>query len=201
MHAVFLKSDKMDVKTLMSQQGGYIATKDIGSRAMYDQLLMEVERGNVVRVRTGVYALPDEMAKPMADIGRLVPDGVVCMFTAWEHYDLTTKLPPGICVAIEKNRKVRLPDYPPIILYYWTQGVYELGVSNAVIDGYSVKIYDMEKSVCDAVKFRNKIGLDVSSEILKNYLRRSDRNLERLHDYARKMRIDTTLSNLITYLL
>lgn len=191
----------MDVKTLMRQQGGYITTKDIGSRALYDQLLSEVERGNVVRVRTGLYALPNEMAKPMVDIGRLIPGGVVCMFTAWEHYDLTTKLPPGICVAIEKNRKVRLPDYPPIMLYYWTQNVFELGVSEAVIDGYDLKIYDMEKSVCDAVKFRNKIGLDVSSEILKNYLRRSDRNLERLHDYAKKMRIDTTLSNLTSYLL
>ena len=191
----------MDVKTLMRQQGGYITTKDIGSRALYDQLLSEVERGNVVRVRTGLYALPNEMAKPMVDIGRLIPGGVVCMFTAWEHYDLTTKLPPGICVAIEKNRKVRLPDYPPVMLYYWTQNVFELGVSEAVIDGYDLKIYDMEKSVCDAVKFRNKIGLDVSSEILKNYLRRSDRNLERLHDYAKKMRIDTTLSNLTSYLL
>ena len=191
----------MDVKTLMRQQGGYITTKDIGSRALYDQLLSEVERGNVVRVRSGLYALPNEMAKPMVDIGRLIPGGVVCMFTAWEHYDLTTKLPPGICVAIEKNRKVRLPDYPPVMLYYWTQNVFELGVSEAVIDGYDLKIYDMEKSVCDAVKFRNKIGLDVSSEILKNYLRRSDRNLERLHDYAKKMRIDTTLSNLTSYLL
>ena len=191
----------MDVITLMRQQGGYITTKDIGSRAMYDQLLSEVERSNVVRVRTGLYALPDEMAKPMVDIRRLIPGGVICMFTAWEHYDLTTKLPLGICVAIEKNRKVRLPDYPPIMLYYWTQNVFELGVSEAVIDGYDLKIYDMEKSVCDAVKFRNKIGLDVSSEILKNYLRRSDRNLERLHDYAKKMRIDTTLSSLISYLL
>jgi len=201
LHAVTLKSDMMDVITLMRQQGGYITTKDIGSRAMYDQLLSEVERSNVVRVRTGLYALPDEMAKPMVDIRRLIPGGVICMFTAWEHYDLTTKLPLGICVAIEKNRKVRLPDYPPIMLYYWTQNVFELGVSEAVIDGYDLKIYDMEKSVCDAVKFRNKIGLDVSSEILKNYLRRSDRNLERLHDYAKKMRIDTTLSSLISYLL
>ena len=154
-----------------------------------------------MRVRAGVYALPDEMAKPMIDVERVVPSGVVCMFTAWEHYDLTTKLPPAICVAIEKNRKVRVPDYPPISLYYWTQSAYELGVVDTDIDGFHVRIYDMEKSVCDAVKFRNKIGLDVSSEILRNYLQRKERNLERLHEYARKMRIETTLSNLISYLL
>lgn len=191
----------MDVVTMIRERGGYIARKDIESRTVYDQLLTEIGRGSVVRVRAGVYALPDEMAKPMIDVERVVPGGVVCMFTAWEHYDLTTKLPPAICVAIEKNRKVRVPDYPPISLYYWTQSAYELGVVDTDIDGFHVRIYDMEKSVCDAVKFRNKIGLDVSSEILRNYLQRKERNLERLHEYARKMRIETTLSNLISYLL
>ena len=186
---------------MIRERGGYISRKDIESRAVYDQLLAEVGRGSVVRVRAGVYALPDEMARPMIDVERVVPGGVVCMFTAWEHYGLTTKLPPAICIAIDKNRKVRVPDYPPISLYYWTQGVYELGVMETEIDGFHVRIYDMEKSVCDAVKFRNKIGMDVSSEILRNYLQRKGRNLERLHEYAKKMRIETTLSNLVYYLL
>ena len=144
--------DDMDVVTMIRERGGYIARKDIESRTVYDQLLTEIGRGSVVRVRAGVYALPDEMAKPMIDVERVVPGGVVCMFTAWEHYDLTTKLPPAICVAIEKNRKVRVPDYPPISLYYWTQSAYELGVVDTDIDGFHVRIYDMEKSVCDAVK-------------------------------------------------
>lgn len=58
----------------------------------------------------------------------------------------------------------------------------------------------MEKSVCDAVKFRNKIGVDVSSEILKNYLSRDDRNLTLLSDYSKKMRITGTMDKLIRFM-
>lgn len=168
---------------------------------MYDQLLAEVANGNVVRIRNGIYALPEEMAKTMIDVEKIVPGGVVCMYSAWAYYELTTKLPPDICIAIEKKRKVILPDYPPVALYYWSQSVFELGISEREIEGYKVRVYDLEKSVCDAVKFRNKIGIDISSEILKNYLVRSDRNLTRLNEYAKKMRVANIMKGLIDYLV
>ena len=168
---------------------------------MYDQLLAEVANGNVIRIRNGIYALPEEMAKTMIDVEKIVPGGVVCMYSAWAYYELTTKLPPDICIAIEKKRKVILPDYPSVALYYWSQSAFELGISEREIEGYKVRIYDLEKSVCDAVKFRNKIGVDISSEILKNYLVRSDRNLTRLNEYAKKMRVANILNGLIDYLI
>lgn len=168
---------------------------------MYDQLLAEVANGNVIRIRNGIYALPEEMAKTMIDVEKIVPGGVVCMYSAWAYYELTTKLPPDICIAIEKKRKVILPDFPPVALYYWSQSAFDLGVSEREIEGYKVRIYDLEKSVCDAVKFRNKIGVDISSEILKNYLVRSDRNLTRLNEYAKKMRLANIMIGLIDYLV
>ena len=186
----------------MRAQGGYIRAKDIkDNRPMYDQLLAEVAKGNVVRLRNGIYALPDEMAKTMIDVETIVPGGILCMYSAWAYYELTTKLPPDFCIAIEKKRKVMLPDYPPISLYYWSHSTYEIGVTQQEIDGYKVKIYDLEKSVCDAVKFRNKIGIDISSEILKNYLKRSDKNLTKLHGYAKRMRVANTMNNLMDYLI
>lgn len=191
----------MTIISFIREHGGYIRAKDIDNRAMYDQLLSEVANGNVVRIRNGIYALPEEMAKTMIDVEKIVPGGVVCMYSAWAYYELTTKLPPDICIAIEKKRKVILPDYPSVALYYWSQSAFELGVSERKIEGYKVRIYDLEKSVCDAVKFRNKIGVDISSEILKNYLVRSDRNLTRLNEYAKKMRVANIMSGLIDYLI
>ena len=61
------------------------------------------------------------------------------------------------------------------------------------IDGYKIAIYDIERCVCDAIKHRNKIGIDVCAEILNNYLKRPERNLSRLMDYARQMRVTSTL--------
>ena len=117
------------------------------------------------------------------------------------NYELTTKLPPDICIAIEKKRKVILPDYPPVALYYWSQQTFELGVMEKEIEGYQVRIYDLEKSVCDAVKFRNKVGIDISSEILRNYLARTDRNLTRLNEYAKKMRVANIMNSLVNYMV
>jgi hypothetical protein len=82
-------------------------------------------------------------------------------------------------------------------LYHWTKEYYELGITTEKIYDFTVKIYDIEKSVCDAIKFRNKVGIDVTAEILKNYLRRQSRNLVKLSDYAKQMRIEKTLK---TYL-
>lgn len=61
------------------------------------------------------------------------------------------------------------------------------------IDGFNIRVYDVERSVCDAVKFRNKVGMDVCSEIINNYLERPNRNLSKLMDYARKLRVGTIL--------
>lgn len=191
----------MSIVSFMKEHGGYIRSKVIDNRPMYDQLLAEVAKGNIVRIRNGIYALPEEMAKTMIDVEKIVPGGVVCMYSAWAYYELTTKLPPDICIAIEKKRKVTLPDYPPVTLYYWSQTSFELGIVDKEIEGYKVKIYDLEKSVCDAVKFRNKIGIDISSEILKNYLSRTDRNLTRLNEYAEKMRVANIMNALINYLV
>ena len=61
------------------------------------------------------------------------------------------------------------------------------------VDGITVNVYDVEKSVCDAVKFRNKVGMDVCAEIIGNYLERPDRNISKLMDYAKSLRVSAIL--------
>ena len=61
------------------------------------------------------------------------------------------------------------------------------------IDGFNIRLYDVERCVCDAVKFRNKVGIDVCSEIINNYLERHNRNLSKLMDYARQLRVANIL--------
>ena len=69
------------------------------------------------------------------------------------------------------------------------------GIMQEEISGYSVRITDPERSVCDAVKYRNKIGLDVCAEIIRSYLTRRDRNLSRLSDYAKRLRVAKVLNS------
>ena len=71
----------------------------------------------------------------------------------------------------------------------------KVGIMDADISGYKVHITDMERSVCDAVKYRNKIGLDVCAEVIRTYLKKPNRNLARLQDYAKRLRVFNTLKN------
>lgn len=175
------------IENIIRNNGGYITANQAKAvnRTTYYKVLELVRNGDLVRIRPGVYLLPDEMAKTMIDVEIVIPGGVLCMYSAWSHYGLTTQIPTEYYIAIARNRKVRTPEYPPITIYRWDEVAYETGITHTVIEGITVPVYDIEKSVCDAIKHRNKIGIDVSSEILKNYLSRKTRDIDKLMKYAK----------------
>ena len=181
-----------DIESIIKAHGGFISKGELTS-VQYHRLLSELDNGSIVRVRKGVYALQDALLNTMYDMGKIVPDGVLCTFSAWSHFNLTTQIPQEICIAIRRGRRIVLPDYPPIKLYHQSEDQLNIGRTKEEIAGYQVEIFDIERCVCDAVKYRNKIGIDVCSEILKNYLSRKGVNLSRLSDYAKALRIETVL--------
>ncbi len=191
----------MRITEYIKSNGGYISSAEVKRAGLYNQLLYGAQTGRIVRIRQGLYANVDGLSKQMIDVDKIVPGGVLCLYSAWFYHTLSTQIPQAHHVAIERNRKVVLPKFPPITLSYMQQDIFELGIEHVEIDGFKVKVYNLEKSVCDAIKYRNKIGIDVSAEILKNYLARNDRNLARLYDYASKMRVRRKIDELIKYLL
>ena len=154
----------------MESTKGILTPRDIDEEGRYYFVRKAMDAGDVVRLKKGVYATQEGLANTMVDVERIVPGGVLCLYSAWEYYGLTTQLPGSIYVAVEKHRKVVVPEFPPITLCYWDQKFYEMGVVEANVAGYKMHIYEMERSVCDAVRFRNKVGMDVMTEILRAYL-------------------------------
>lgn len=104
-------------------------------------------------------------------------------------------MPQAYHIAIKRDRKVVTPSFPSIELHHYTASILEIGVSKMFLEGYNIRIYDIDRCVCDAIKFRNKIGMDVCSEIIDNYLVRPERNISKLLDYARQLRMGTILEN------
>ena len=98
-------------------------------------------------------------------------------------------MPQAFHVAIKRGRKVSAPSFPKIEVHHYTEDLLKIGVISMIIDGFNIRLYNVERCVCDAVKFRNKVGMDVCSEIINNYLERPDRNLSKLMDYARRLRV------------
>ena len=174
---------------------GIIQTTEFSGRDEYKRMLRRVERGEFLRVRHGVYARPEALFNTMIDVERIVPQGVLCLYSAWQHYQLTTTVPPAFCIAINAKRKIKMEEGVPVRLYYWKPDYFLFGIETKEIAGYQVRMTDLERSVCDAVKYRNKIGLDVCSEIIRSYVKKKERNLSRLADYAKLLRVTNILNN------
>ena len=155
----------------ISKRGGTIRSRELSAPRAYYDINKEIKSGNVIRIKKGVYILPEEQTSMMMDIERIVPGGVICLYSAWNYYNLTTQIPNGLYIAIEKHRKVVTPKMTGIILCYWEEKYCSMGVEEVEIANHRVKIFCIEKCVCDAIKFRNKIGTDVAVEILSNCCR------------------------------
>lgn len=123
-----------------------------------------------------------------------VPNGVICLMSAARYYELTNFLPDTVDVAIERKKKVvTLPDWPEIKIFYFDPVRMDLGVTE-VREGDNVfHIFDIEKTVVDIIYYRNKIGIEETSEVLKNYLKRRDRQIDRLYAYAKRLRCETAV--------
>ena len=162
-------------------------------RSEYYKMLEKARQGDLVQVRRGVYATSEQLSGNMIDVDTIIPGGILCLWSAWSLHGLTTSMPQAFHVAVNRNKKVTVPSFPQMEVHYCTDKVLHICVSQEEIDGLKVLVYDVERSVCDAVKFRNKVGMDVCSEIVNNYLERSDRNISRLMDYARTLRVSAIL--------
>lgn len=131
-----------------------------------------------------------------------VPKGVICLMSAARYYELTTFLPSSIDVAIERKKKiVTLPDWPEIKIFYFDAARMDLGVTE-VREGENVfHIFDIEKTVVDIIYYRNKIGIEETAEVLKNYLKRQDRQIDRLYAYAKQLRCEKVVRTYLEVLV
>lgn len=118
-----------------------------------------------------------------------VPEGVICLMSAARFYGLTSFIPDVVNIAIDRKKKVStLPSWPEVKIAYFSPERMDTGATEVKEGGDSFKIFDLEKTVVDIICYRNKIGMEETSEILHNYIRRQDRHLDRLYIYSKRLR-------------
>lgn len=130
------------------------------------------------------------------------PRGVICLLSAAVYYNLTTFIPEAVDIAIPRKAKVStIPDWPQMNVHHYTDERHNLGITTIKEGKNEFKIYDIEKTVVDIVFYREKVGIEETKEILVNYLRRNDRNLNRLIKYAELMKCDKAMRQYLEVLV
>lgn len=147
--------------------------------------LVEKVGHGLYRSRTVPYSANIELAQACV----AVPKGVIFLTSALAHYQLTTFNPPKICVAVEHKSKVVLPEAPPIQLHYLSQRYHQMGVNVVWVQNAEIRIYDKEKTLCDCLRFRNTIGIDICLEALKSYIDSPEASIDKLLRHADQCRV------------
>jgi predicted transcriptional regulator of viral defense system len=190
------------IAAFFQENGGIVQAKKLRDQGFtHYQLNQLIHRGQVVKVKQGLYKWNDSNQSELLEVARIVPNGIFCLFTACQQYELTTFVSSSYHIAVPRASKVILPPYPPIKLYYWDSASFHTGKIEIDLDGAIVHIYDVEKTVCDVIRQRNKIGMDITKEVIKSYLERKERNLSRLMEYARILRLEKYMSTYLNLLV
>ena len=188
-----------------NKTGGTISTTELKNSGLsafnIDKL---IKAGTIERTRRGLYRIPEkaqEMSE-LIEVVRSAPQGVICLLSALSWHELTTHIPKEYSLAIpNKARKPVLPDYPPIQIYYFAPMRYTTGQMTVNVDGYPVKVFDKEKTLCDIIYYRNKIGQDIVREALDIYLRNKDKKIQKLMQYADILRVSATMKKYLEVLI
>ncbi|HUP05743.1 MAG TPA: type IV toxin-antitoxin system AbiEi family antitoxin domain-containing protein [Caldimonas sp.] len=168
---------------------GLVRARDVAEQGIPTiELSRLVEAGHLERVARGVYAIPDAQAgeyRSLAEIAIRVPRGVICLLSALRVHDLGTQAPFEVWLAVPLKLTSPRVEHPPLRLVRMSDRLLRLGVMAINIDRVSVPVFDPARTVVDCFKFRNKVGLDVALEALRDGWRKRKFAQDDLWRYAR----------------
>ncbi len=148
--------------------------------------------GLLEKIGRGLYRLPESQGsehESLVTVATKVPQAVFCLLTALQFHELTTQLPRQVWIAMPRGSHAPRLDYPPIKMVQFTGEAYTAGVEEAEHDGVKLRVYGVAKTVADCFKHRNKIGLDVALEALKDARARNRAPLDDIWRFAKVCRV------------
>lgn len=160
------------------------------------QLYRLVRQGLVERQARGIYVArkhPYTAEHALARAAKRVPGGVFCLLSALRFHGLTTQNPAEVWIALpEKARRPRL-DYPRLRVARFSGAALTDGIETHHVEGVEIRVYSAAKTVADCFKYRNKVGIDVAVEALRDFSRRHRGGATELARFARICRVSRVM--------
>ena len=195
----------MDNIIELAKKKGILRALDLNKAKIPRQYLtIACERGLLKRIGRGLYCIPNTMTnehRTLAEVCKRVPSAVICLLSALQFHNLTTQLPHKVWIAIdEKQRKPKL-DFVQLRIARFSGPALKEGVAKHSIEGVEIRVYNPPKTVADCFKYRNKIGVDIAIEALRDCLRKKKATVDELVKYSRTCRVERVMAPYIEALL
>lgn len=160
------------------------------------QLARLVRVGLVLRQSRGIYVVADHQpteGHTLAQVAKRVPEAVFCLLTALRFHGLTTQSPADVWIALpEKARRPRL-DYPRLRVARFSGAALNEGVQAHRVEGVTIRVYSPAKTVADCFKYRNKVGIDLAVEALRDFSRKHRGGANELARFAKVCRVSRVM--------
>ena len=161
------------------------------AQAAYCRISLRDE-GLIEPVSRGLYRLADLPPIENPDLvaaATRFPHAVLCLISALDWHGITTQIPHQVHLAVERNARLPVLDYPPVAGYRFSGQAFSEGIEPVEVDGITLQVYNPEKTLADCFKLRNRIGMDVVLEALELYRTRKTFLPGKLMEYANICRV------------
>jgi len=189
----------------LTKRSGVLRPRDLVSEGIPRTILSRLRiEGRLKQVARGLYVLPDAEVTEhhtLAQISKRFPESVVCLLSALQFHELTTQLPRQVWVAIPRTARQPRESGLPVRFVHFSEPAFSQGIEEYFLEKVRVKIYNVAKTVVDCFKYRNKIGLDVAVEGLRESLQRRRTTPDELMRYGRICRVARVMSPYIEAML
>jgi len=177
----------------LARQMGVLRVRDLTSRGIHPEYLRRLcRKGLLTRTGRGLYIAADaeiSVHHGLAQACKRVPHGVICLLSALQFHELGTQSPFEVWMALDRKAARPRIDYPPLRIARFSGKALTEGVEEYAIEGVQVRIYSPAKTVADCFKYRNKIGLDVALEALRDCREQKKCSNDDLWRYAKICRV------------
>lgn len=154
------------------------------------------DAGLLEKAGRGLYRLPEQQGsehQSLAIVATKVPRAVFCLLTALQFHELTTELPRQVWIAVPRGSHAPRFDFPPVKMVQFTGEAHTSGVEEFERDGVKLRVYGVAKTVVDCFKHRNKIGIDVALEALKDARARNKASVDDIWRFAKVCRMSNVI--------
>jgi predicted transcriptional regulator of viral defense system len=176
---------------------GIVRPRDLEALGIPREYLLRLHRqGKLSRTGRGIYTLPDAAVTEhhsYAEVAKRVPEAVLCLLSALVFHEITTQSPASVWIALGKGARKPAILSPSLRVVRLTEPSLSEGVERHVVEGVPVRVYSAAKTVADCFKFRNKIGLDVAIEALKDCLHQKKATINDINRYAKICRVSNVI--------
>ena len=177
----------------LARNSGLVRAADVRALGIHSEYLRQLcAQGELVRIGRGLYSLPDADVTAhhgLAQAAIAVPRGVICLLSALRFHEIGTQAPREVWMAIDRRAARPSVKHLRMRVVRFSGKALSQGVEEHDVEGVSVRVYSSAKTVADCFKYRNKIGLDVALEALKEGLRSRKCTVEDLWRYAKVCRV------------